>query len=146
MPKARAKAKAPSGSVMNRNELRYAREVLKPMYLSGEVSWYAYEPWKLQLAFRTTYTPDFGVLRSDGRIECHEVKAVWSSGKIGYIDDARVKIKVAAQAYPFFDFIVAAYQSKNRKKRIEAGWVFDPIKCRVGWLIDDDPCLDLGPP
>jgi hypothetical protein len=33
-------------------------------------------------------------MRADGSLECHEVKGFWA-------DDARVKIKVAAEMYPF---------------------------------------------
>lgn len=75
---------------MNKTEAAYA------MYLLGraDVEWFAFEPIKLQLAKRTWYTPDFLVLLTDGSLEIHEVKGHWE-------DDARVKIKVAAQMFPF---------------------------------------------
>lgn len=60
-----------------------------------------YEPIKLRLADRTYYTPDFLVIRGDGAVVFHEVKGgFWE-------DDARVKIKVAAETYPEFVFRAA---------------------------------------
>lgn len=109
------------------------------MRLAGEIAWYRFEPWKLQLAHNCTFTVDFGVVRHDGRIECHEVKQVWTNKKgverIGYQGDARVKIVTAAQAYPFFDFIVCAYRAFSRKRGLPAEWQYDPVKCRVDWLV-----------
>lgn len=79
---------------MNKTEARYA-QYLEARRAAGEVAWYAYEAFKLRLAERTFYTPDFAVLLASGRLECHEVKGGhWE-------DDARVKIKVAARLFPF---------------------------------------------
>ena len=50
------------------------------------------------------------VMRSDGRLEMHEVKGYWH-------DDARVKIKVAAEMYPV-EFL--AVRKKTRREGI--GW------------------------
>lgn len=82
---------------MNKTEAAYA-EILNLSQLGGEVRWWAYEPIKLRLAKRTWYTPDFLVVGSDGRIEAIEVKGFWR-------DDARVKIKVAAELFPMFVFV-----------------------------------------
>lgn len=60
----------------------------------GEIAWFKFEGLKLRLADNTFYTPDFAVMLTSGEIECHEVKGFWT-------DDARVKIKVAADLYPF---------------------------------------------
>lgn len=65
--------------------------------MAGVVKHWEFEPIKLKLAERTTYTPDFLVV-TDDQVECHEVKAWWE-------DDARVKIKVAAEKYWFFKFV-----------------------------------------
>lgn len=78
---------------MNKTEAAYAAELEQRKY-AGEILWYAFEPWKFRLADKTFYTPDFGVLRADHQVECHEVKGFWQ-------DDARVKIKVAAEQHPF---------------------------------------------
>ena len=66
---------------------------------------------KLRLADKTFYTPDFAVMAGDGFMEMHEVKGFWT-------DDARVKIKVAADQYPF-RFIAFKAIPKSRG----GGWV-----------------------
>lgn len=78
---------------MNKTESAYER-LLEGRKRAGEVAWYRFEGVKLRLADSTFYTPDFAVMLANGQIECHEVKGFWT-------DDARVKIKVAAEAYPF---------------------------------------------
>lgn len=93
----------------NKTEAAY-EETLKLKMLTGEILWYAFEGVKLRLADLTTYTPDFAVMLSDGTLEMHEVKGFWQ-------DDARVKIKVAAELFPF-RFIAAV----PRKKKDGGGW------------------------
>lgn len=78
---------------MNKTEARYA-SVLEARKLAGEVIWYSFEAVTFRLAKRTSYTPDFLVMLADGTLECHECKGFWE-------DDARVKIKVAAEKFPF---------------------------------------------
>lgn len=107
------KAKAVRGSFhksgqMNKTEAAYAAR-LESLKLAGEIADYRFECVKLRLADRTFYTPDFMVLRADGAFEMHEVKGFWE-------DDARVKIKVAAELYPF-KFIAARKQ--------KGAWVFE---------------------
>ena len=77
---------------MNATERDYGAE-LEQRRRAGEVLWYRFEGIKLRLADSTFYTPDFAVQLVDGTLECHEVKGHWQ-------DDARVKIKVAAEMYP----------------------------------------------
>lgn len=94
---------------MNKTEEAYERDLRDAQSL-GDILWYRFEGLKLRLADNCFYTPDFIVLASDGVLECHEVKGFWT-------DDARVKIKVAAQAYPFrFKAI------KARGKKHGGGW------------------------
>jgi hypothetical protein len=78
--------------VMNKLEAAYA-EKLREMQYSGEIVWFAFESIKFRLADKTFYTPDFMVMACDSTIEVHEVKGFWE-------DDARVKIKVAAETFP----------------------------------------------
>ncbi|MCK9468224.1 MAG: DUF1064 domain-containing protein [Porticoccaceae bacterium] len=78
---------------MNQTESAYEGELLVRQR-AGEVVWYRFEGVKLRLADNTFYTPDFAVMLADGQLEMHEVKGHWT-------DDARVKIKVAAEMYPF---------------------------------------------
>lgn len=91
---------------LNKTEAEYA-EVLKAR---SDVLWHKFEGFKLRLADNTFYTPDFAVLLSDGAMECHEVKGHWQ-------DDARAKIKIAAELYPF-EFIAV----KKRAKRDGGGF------------------------
>ncbi|ASL01778.1 DUF1064 domain-containing protein [Xanthomonas citri] len=78
---------------LNKTEQAYAAH-LELLRAAGEVLWFKFEGVKLRLADNTFYTPDFAVMAADGVIEMHEVKGFWT-------DDARVKIKVAADQYPF---------------------------------------------
>lgn len=94
---------------MNQTEAAYAR-YLDTLKHAGEIAWYRFEGIKFRLADNTFYTPDFIVMLSDGCIEAHEVKGFWT-------DDARVKIKVAADAYPF-QFLAV----KVKAKKQGGGW------------------------
>lgn len=94
----------------NKTEAAYENDVLRPGMNIGDLLWYKFEGLKLRLADNTFYTPDYAVLRADGLMEVHEVKGFWQ-------DDARVKIKVAADLYPF-RFIAAM----PRKKKDGGGW------------------------
>lgn len=78
---------------MNKTEADYAW-YLERRKIAGEVAWYKFEGIKLRLADNTFYSPDFAVMLASGQMEMHEVKGHWT-------DDARVKIKVAAEMYPF---------------------------------------------
>jgi hypothetical protein len=89
---------------MNATEAEYDA-VLDGRQHHGEIAWYKFEGLKLRLADNTFYTPDFFVMRADGQLECHEVKGFWQ-------DDARAKIKIAADIYPF-EFIAVRKQAKK---------------------------------
>lgn len=93
---------------MNKTEAAYAAR-LESLKLAGEIADYRFECLKLRLADNTFYAPDFMVLRPDGAFEIHEVKGHWE-------DDARVKIKVAAELYPF-KFIAA--------RKVKGAWLFE---------------------
>ena len=97
---------------MNKTEQAYA-DYLMHLQRAGDIAWYRFEGVKLRLADNTFYTPDFAVMLSNGQMEMHEVKGFWQ-------DDARVKIKVAAQMYPF-RFLAA----KLKPKKLGAGWSFE---------------------
>jgi hypothetical protein len=88
---------------MNKTEQAYA-DRLEILRRAGEVLSFRFEAIKLRLAKNTFYTPDFLVV-TPSQIEFHEVKGFWQ-------DDARVKIKVAADQYPEFAFI-AVQKSKD---------------------------------
>lgn len=94
---------------LNKTESAYAAR-LQSLKDAGQIAWFKFEGLKLRLADNTFYTPDFAVMLADGTIECHEVKGFWQ-------EDARVKIKVAADLYPF-RFIAIRAQTK----REGGGW------------------------
>jgi hypothetical protein len=94
---------------MNKTEAAYERDLRDAQSL-GDVQWYRFEGLKLRLADNTFYTPDFAVMAADGVMECHEVKGFWR-------DDARAKIKIAAEQYPFRFKAVTA-----RAKKHGGGW------------------------
>lgn len=90
---------------MNKTEADYALG-LRIQVNVGDILGWQFEPIKLRLADRTFYTPDFLVQCLDGTLEFHEVKACTSAGKVLAEDDAMVKIKVAAESFPQFGFLL----------------------------------------
>lgn len=94
---------------MNKTEAEYERRLFW-LLKDGSILWYKFEGIKFRLADKTFYTPDFVVMRADGIIEVQEVKGRW-------MDDARVKIKVAAEMYPF-RFIAVM----KKAKKLGGGW------------------------
>lgn len=78
---------------MNQTETRYAAR-LTALYKAGEIAWFAFAPMNLRLGDKCFYSVDFMVMLNDGKLEAHEVKGYWT-------DDALVKIKVAAEKFPF---------------------------------------------
>lgn len=93
---------------MNATEAAYAAR-LELMLRAGEIIWYKFEGVKLRLADNTFYTCDFFVMTKEFELQCHEVKG----STFIFEDDAKVKIKVAAEMYPF-RFFVAFSRSKNK--------------------------------
>lgn len=78
---------------MNKLEAAYAAH-LEERKLLGEVLWYSFEAVTFKLGEGCRFTPDFLVMTADGYLECHETKGFWA-------DDAKVKIKLAAEKFPF---------------------------------------------
>lgn len=111
---------------INKTELAYSR-LLDLRIKAGEIVGWKFESIKLRLADRTWYCPDFLVVIPAGalpyggtrieypgeRLEIHEVKGFWR-------DDARVKIKVAAEMYPEFRFFAVQYK--------KGSWLFEEFK------------------
>lgn len=92
----------------NKTEEAYGKH-LETLFYLGEISWYRFEAIKLRLADNTHLLIDYAVMRTDsGILEMHDCK-----GGLGvYMDDARVKMKVAAEMYPFVFKI--AYPNRRR--------------------------------
>ena len=100
--RAMALGRLPTG-VMNRTESKYA-QYLENRKLLGEIIRYDFEPESLRLAKGCVYMPDFRVQLANGELEFHEVKGYW-------MDDAKVKVKVAAQTHPYR--FIAVYYKKG---------------------------------
>jgi len=96
---------------MNSLERRYA-DHLRTLQLASEIHSYSFERHNLKLADRTYYKPDFEVMLPDGSIEFHEVKGFM-------MDDANVKIKVAAAQFPQYVFRLVQWDRKT-------GWKIKP--------------------
>lgn len=90
-------------------QYRYNHERRKQI---GEVLEFRFEPLKIRLADNTYYTIDFMLVMADMTIELHEVKGFWE-------DDARVKIKCAAEALPYFKFIAVTIDKKTKAYKYE---------------------------
>lgn len=101
----------------NKTEAAYRLE-LERREAAGEVEWFRFEGVRIKLADNTTYLPDYAVMLTDGTLEMHEVKGYWQ-------DLSRMKIKVAADQYPF-RFI--AITGKAKAKRDGGEWV---------WTVED---------
>ncbi len=97
--------------VMNATEKDYA-DLLERQRISGGILWYKFEGIKLRLADATFYSPDFSVMTASNELEMHEVKGYWQ-------DDAKVKIKVASDLYPF-RFVAVT----KRPKKAGGGWEY----------------------
>lgn len=106
--------------VMNKTEERFLEEWIKPLVLSGDVLWWAFEGIKLRLAPNTFLTADFAVMAGDGLLDIIDVKPAAHLIE----DDAAVKMKVAADRYPFRFFYVWRMGGTTARTR---GWHFEPV-------------------
>ncbi len=96
-PFPRGRTNRPPGA-LNATERRYLAH-LEARQRRGEIAGLWPHPFRLQLAPKTTYQPDFLVMLPDGRLELHEVKG-WMQ------DDAAVKLKVTSEIYWLFPVYV----------------------------------------
>lgn len=102
---------------MNKTEAAYALH-LEQLKRSGAIDWFLYEGIKIKLADKTFFTPDFAVMMPDGLIELHDVKGTTTdkttkkSKPFVHDDGSTIKIKVAAEMYPFA-FVVTWFDRKD---------------------------------
>jgi hypothetical protein len=100
---------------MNKTEQAYATH-LESRKFAGEVLWYEFEAWKFRLADKTFLTVDFIVMLANGELEAHDVKGAKkkANGEPGYWceDDAKVKLKCAAEKHPI-RFCIAFRSAKG---------------------------------
>ncbi len=100
-----ARGKRTERGEMNQTEKRYA-EYLGCLRDIGQIEWFSFEGITLRLAKGLRLTPDFFVMRAGGVLECHEVKGFWA-------DDAKAKVKMAAELFPFRFIAVKALAKKH---------------------------------
>jgi hypothetical protein len=93
---------------LNKTELAYQAH-LEERKLAGEILWYKFEGMKFRLADNCFYLPDYAVLLSNGEMEMHEVKGA----KAIFQCDAKAKIKIASEMYPFRFIAVFPIPNKN---------------------------------
>lgn len=96
--------------VMNQTESAYA-DALYALKLTGEIIDWKFEAVKFRLAAGCFYTPDFAVFYADCEMEFVDVKG---GGPIA--EASVVRMKCAAEAFPFFRF---AMEQRLPKK---GGW------------------------
>jgi hypothetical protein len=102
---AKFKRRAPG----ERNKLEASYEAhLELLKRAGEIDDYKFEGVKLRLADNTFFTPDFIVFTKDGFVELHDTKGTTTKtlkkGKVKAPwceEDAKLKMKVIAEAWPF---------------------------------------------
>lgn len=80
---------------MNKTEERFAQHLELERH-TGRVQWWKFEGIKLMLAKNTSLTVDFAVLPDTGILTMIDVKG----SRAMVTDDARVKMKLAAELYP----------------------------------------------
>lgn len=104
---------------MNKTERRFFDEWITPRIHSGELVWSAFELITLKIASDCRITVDFFVMRHSGEIEAIDVKG--SSAVV--TDDALVKLKVAADTFPF-----PVSMAWPKKAADGGGWEIKPVK------------------
>lgn len=77
---------------MNKTEAKRAIE-LEALKRDGSIRDWGFERITLKLADDCRYTPDFHVIEQDGTLRFEETKGFFR-------DDAKVKVRVAAQQFP----------------------------------------------
>ena len=98
---------------LNKTEERFAQWLELERH-AGKVQWWRFEGIKLMLAKNTSITVDFGVLPDTGILTMIDVKG----SKAMVTDDARAKMKIAAELYPFV-FKLAYPRAKGEGWEIE---------------------------
>jgi hypothetical protein len=90
---------------------------LHVLMLAGDILLYRYEPMTFSLG-GVRYTPDFMVLQKDSSVEFHEVKGF---SKQLLSRAGMVKVKVAANHYPWWKFVlVTRFRSEWRMRELSA--------------------------
>lgn len=109
---------------MNKTEAAYDA-YLGLLLRAGEIDGHKFEGIKLKLADNTFFTPDFLVMAKDGVMELHDTKGTTkklrASGEkeaAPWIEeDAKIKLKLVAELYPFRVF--AVFKTKDGWQKME---------------------------
>lgn len=104
---------------MNKTEATYALH-LDALKQAGQIHDWWFEVLTIKLAPDTRLTIDFLIQTPDGHLQLHDVKG----SKFIYQDDAKVKMKVAANTMPFEMFVVFP-----RTQKLGGGWDIQQVKC-----------------
>jgi hypothetical protein len=100
---------------MNSTERAYAQR-LDRLKREGKIEAYQFEripgspgggKCDLYLSSKRAYQPDFFVKRTDGALEIHETKAMWTERRIGWKGDGHIKFDWAVSLHPNV-FVLAA--------------------------------------
>lgn len=96
---------------MNQTETAYA-ERLEAMKLAGEILDWKFHPMRVRLADNAYYEVDFLVLHADMTLAIHETKGGFTT------DKGQLKIRLAAEAMPWFAF----YKATKLTQKQGGGW------------------------
>lgn len=94
----------PSRAEPNKGERAYGLE-LAMQRNAGRIAWFAFQAITLKLAHDCRFTGDYFVQYSDGQLEIVDVKGRKGDG-FWCEEDAKIKIRVAAEHFPMFRFVV----------------------------------------
>jgi hypothetical protein len=98
---------------------------LEGLRLTSEIKDYRYEPLRLVLATKTTYCPDYLTVLPSGLVHFVEVKGRKSNGKAYWKEDARLKIKLAAETFDGVFTFEAVWPDGN------GGWCHEAFSGRL---------------
>lgn len=97
----------------NKTEAAYEAH-LRLLHRAGEIDDFKFEGVKLKLADNTHFTPDFIVFAADGVVELHDTKGTTKKTRANGVkesapwieEDAKLKLKIVAELFPFRVFAV----------------------------------------
>jgi hypothetical protein len=91
---------------MNGLEAAFA-QILKYRKQAGELTWWAYEPFRIRLADGAFFRPDFVTVDKEGRTAIYECKGLMREA-------ARVRLRVAAEKLPYPFYLVRKHKGELR--------------------------------
>lgn len=96
----------PKARGMNKWETEFS-QLLEARKQSGEIVWWAFEPFRIRIANDCWYRPDFVTVDAAGKTSVWEVK--------GFMREAaRVRLKVAVEKLPYPFYLVRKHKGELR--------------------------------